>query len=324
MVLPYRDVAATLEVAARSVLADPATRELHLVDDGSSDDGPEIAARLARLDPRVVRHAAGGVGVTRALMLGVEVCRRPYVARMDGDDVSLPGRVSAATQLLERDPRLAVAGVRVVAEPAPGPGLVRYVEWQNGLLSAADHAREIFVESPLCHPSVVMRRSALEQVGGYREVEWPQDYDLWLRLCAAGLGLAKVPETLFQWRHRPGRVTFTSARNHWERLLAARAHYLALELSRRGRPFVVWGAGKAGKRLARELEAHGLRPELFVDIDPRKVGSVARDRPIVGPERLPRGAFVVVAVGAQGARPVLRARLADLGLVEVADYLFAA
>ncbi|MBK8939427.1 MAG: glycosyltransferase [Polyangiaceae bacterium] len=325
VILPYRDVAATIEEAARSVLDDPATTELHAIDDGSSDDGPEIVARLARSDPRVVRHAAGGVGVTRALALGVEASRYPYLARMDGDDLSLPGRVSEASRLLDLDPTLAVAGVRVLASPAPGEGLERYVEWQNGLVTSADHAREVFVEAPLCHPSVVMRRSALDAVGGYRTVDWPQDYDLWLRFWAAGYGMAKVPKTLFQWRHRPGRVTFTSDANHWQRLLAARATYLAIDLLRRDRPFVIWGAGKAGKRLARALEAHRLFPEHFIDIDPRKIGGRARDRPIFAPERgVVPGAFVVVAVGARGAREILRRRLGDLGLVEVADYLFAA
>jgi hypothetical protein len=137
--------------------------------------------------------------------------------------------------------------------------------------------------------------------------------------------MAKVPKTLFQWRHRPGRVTFTSDANHWQRLLAARATYLAIDLLRRDRPFVIWGAGKAGKRLARALEAHRLFPEHFIDIDPRKIGGRARDRPIFAPERgVVPGAFVVVAVGARGAREILRRRLGDLGLVEVADYLFAA
>ena len=73
----------------------------------------------------------------------------------------------------------------------------------------------------------------------------------------------------------------------------------------------MWGAGATGKRLARELEPHGVRAERFVDIDPRKIGSTARGAPIVAPEALaPPGAeTIVIAVGARGARDLVRAVL---------------
>jgi len=85
-----------------------------------------------------------------------------------------------------------------------------------------------------------------------------------------------------------------------------------------------WGAGPTGKRLARSLKTQGIRSDFFVDVDPRKVGSTARGAPVVSPAELTRGTHTLVcAVGARGARALIRAELTARGYVEGAEYLFA-
>ncbi|MFO0590560.1 MAG: glycosyltransferase [Polyangiaceae bacterium] len=328
VLLPYRNNAPTIEEALASVLQDrDVDVEVLAIDDGSTDAGPAVVEGIARADDRVVRLASGGVGIANALARGARAARGRFVARMDGDDVSLAGRLAAEVALLEADPSLGAVATQVEGFPegAVGEGLRRYIEWQNTLVSAADHARELFVESPVCHPSVMLRRSALDAAGGFEDPRWAEDYDLWLRLDAAGFGLAKVPRVLFRWRHREGRLTFNDGRYALPLFDEVKAKYLAPKLRARGRPITIWGAGKTGKRLARALEPHEIRPIAFVDIDPRKIGSVARGVRIHPPESVVPGATTIVcAVGARGARDVLRPRLRALGLVEGDDYLFAA
>lgn len=326
VLMPYRDVAATVEEAAESVLAQAGVRlELLCVDDGSTDDGPARIARLAARHRGVVALQAGGVGIAAALRLGLAACRAPLIARMDGDDVALPERLRRTRERLREDERLAAVGTRVALWPdeAAQGGMRRYVAWQNGLITPEAHARQLFVESPLCHPSVLLRRAALEAVGPWRDGPFPEDYDLWLRLDAAGFGLAKVPEVLLRWRLREGRATF-APHCGLEQHRAVKAPHLVRRLRALGRPVWLWGAGQTGKRLARALEAHGASAERFVDVDPRKIGGVARGAPIVAPDALRRGAHtVVVAVGAPGARDLVRARLDEAGFVEGDDYLCA-
>jgi glycosyltransferase involved in cell wall biosynthesis len=327
VLLPYRNNAPTIEEALRSVLAERAVDlEVLAIDDGSTDPGPAIVADIARADPRVVPVATSGVGIAAALAWGAARCRGEFVARMDGDDISLPGRIEAAVALLESNPSLGLAATQVEGFPesAVGEGLRRYIDWQNSLVTPADHRRELFVESPVCHPAVVMRRAALVRAGGFADVRWAEDYDLWLRIDAAGFGLAKVPRVLFRWRHREGRLTFSDGRYALPRFDEAKARYLAPKLLARGRPVTVWGAGKTGKRIARALEAHGVRASSFIDIDPRKIGGTARGARVSSPETLARGeATVVCAVGARGARDLIRAHLCSRGFVEGDDYLFA-
>jgi glycosyltransferase involved in cell wall biosynthesis len=317
VLLPFRDAEATLGEAAASVLADPLTGELLLVDDGSRDGGADLARGLARRDARVRLVSTGGVGVAGALALGLRLARAPLVARMDADDVSLPGRLGASLELLQSLPSLAAVGTQVEAFPSASPGMQRYLSWQNALSSPEDHFRDALVEAPLCHPSTLLRRDAVLAVGGYRDAPWAEDYDLWLRLLGAGHSLAKVPRVLLRWRVRDERVTRTDPRCAPEALRGARAAALAERLVGPRARFVVWGAGKTGRRLARALEAHDQRPMAFVDIDPEKLGRRAREAPIVGPEEgLALRRFVVVAVGARGARQLVRERLSARGLVE--------
>lgn len=342
VLLPYRDAGETIEEAIGSVLAErDVDLELIAVDDGSRDDGPDRVARLRREDGRVVMVKTPGAlvdpprsGIVAALEEGLAVARGGLIARMDGDDISRPGRLARQRDEMLSDPRLGALGARVTPFPeeALGEGMRRYVAWQNTLLTPEDHARELFVESPLCHPSVMIRRSALDDVGGFVEGPWPEDYDLWLRLDARGYLLAKVPEDLLLWRHREGRATFTDPRYAIARFIEAKGFYLAPRLRRmaaeagqEARPLAVWGAGKTGRWVARALAKAGAAPSLFIDIDPRKIGRTAQGAPIVAPDALKRGGHtVVVAVGARGARDLIRAHLNGADFKEGSDYICAA
>jgi len=90
------------------------------------------------------------------------------------------------------------------------------------------------------------------------------------------------------------------------------------------RPVAMWGAGPTGKRLARELERHGVRTARFIDIDPRKIGRVRRGVPVIDRRDVDREHVVVVAVGARGARDLVRADLLERGFVEGRDFIAAA
>jgi GT2 family glycosyltransferase len=325
VLLPFRDVSRWLDEAIRSVREEACVGRIVLVDDGSTDASSEIAARHAHEDARVEIVRTAGLGIVRALEIGRTRCQSEYIARMDGDDVSLRGRIERQIEALDRDQTLAVLGTQVEAFPSPDEGLTRYVDWQNALLSPIDHAHALFIESPLCHPSVTMRASAVETVGGYREGDFPEDYDLWLRLAAQGFSLAKVDAHLFRWRHRESRLTFTDARCSRAAFRRLKARHLAARLIHEG-GFAIWGAGTTGRRLAGALREHGAWPSAFIDIDPRKIGNTKLGGAQVHAptllDSLPRP-FIVVAVGARGAREVIRPQLHARGLVEGRDFLCA-
>lgn len=329
VVLPFRNASTTIDAALSGLLDGEQALEVLCIDDGSTDGGAERVRAWGTRDPRVRLLRGDGRGLVAALQLGVNQARGGLVARMDADDLSLPGRLGRQREFLEAQPEVAVVGTRVeafAADGSIGEGLKRYVDWQNALLTAEDHRRELFVESPLCHPSIMLRRSVMLAAGGYRELPLPEDYDLFLRIDHQGQRMCKLPEVLLLWQHRPGRATFSDPRYSLDAMRAAKAPFLAARiLASDKQRKVLWGAGPTGKRLARALEAHGVRFELFIDVDPDKIGRTARGSRIASMEALDvRTDLVVAAVGARGARELIRPALVERNFREGYDFWFAA
>ncbi len=329
VLFPVRNAGPTLERTLRSLWRQTlAGFEVLAVDDGSTDRSRAILDREASREPRLRVLAGGGRGLVAALELARAGARAPFLARVDADDVCHPRRFARQLDHLREHPRTAAVGCRVALFPrrALGPGWRRYERWLNGLLTPEDHARERFVESPLAHPSVLMRAGAVAAVGGYREVAWAEDYDLWLRLAEAGWDLAKVDAVLLAWRQRPDRHSLTSARYSPEAFLDARAHFLARHPALAGGRVAMWGAGRTGRRLGRRLRAEGVAVERFYDVDGKKIGRTVEGAPVASwtdlepPGRLP----LVAAVGAPGARALIRPEARRRGYREGVDLLFAA
>jgi hypothetical protein len=327
VLLPVRDGGAFLEQCLASLERQTLTDlEVVAVEDGSGDGSAEVLAWWAGRDPRIRVVPGPAAGLVAALDTGLDGARAPLVARMDSDDVCHPRRLELQVGRLDRDPDLGVVSclVRIFPRTRVAEGFRVYERWLNGLVTPAQIARERFVESPLAHPSVVVRRELLLAVGGYRDLCWPEDYDLWLRLLAAGARCAKVERRLLFWREHGGRLTRTDCRYAAARFVECKAHHLVRGPLAGCSSVVVWGAGKTGRLLSRELLGLGAPIEAFVDIDPRKVGRRVRGRPVVAPEALPGllgpGTVVLAAVPARGARDLIRGHLDALGLVEGCGY----
>jgi glycosyltransferase involved in cell wall biosynthesis len=306
--------------------------EIIAVDDGSTDGSGEILQQWARADKRLKIIPSRHLGIVQALNRGLAECRADLVARMDADDRCLPTRLEAQVHYVKQHPQ--AAAVSCLVKGFPG-GEVRegfriYLEWLNSLVSNEDIRREIFIESPLAHPSILFRRSWLEAVGGYQDRGWAEDYDLLLRLYLMGAEFGKVAEVLFEWRESPGRLTRSDSRYSLENFLRAKAFYLKRgPLADRDAVFI-WGAGMMGRRLSKQLERQDCPVTAFIDIDPKKIGRTRRGKPVLAPpELLPwwqrcKRPVVLAAVGARGARPLLRQQLNAFGLQEGRDWWGAA
>jgi len=324
VLLPAKDASATLPEALRGVLTqrDAPPYEVVCVDDASSDATPAILASASRTDGRVRVVRGSGRGLVAALNLGLAHCRGELIARMDADDLVHPDRLRLQAEMLAMDAALGAAGSLIDCIPRPlSPGMARLERWLNQTVTAEQCRNARFIEAPLVHPSATFRRDALQ--GGWEDHGWAEDWDLQLRMVERGWALAKVPRVLLQWRDSPVRLTRTGPAYSDQAMFRLRAHYLARG-PLRGRPFDIWGAGPTGKRLARELEAHGLGPRAFYDVDGRK--RVARGRPVrVERELPPPGeALMLCAVGTAGAREEIRGVLETRNYREGEDFLFTA
>jgi glycosyltransferase involved in cell wall biosynthesis len=113
-----------------------------------------------------------------SLSLGLHFARAELIARMDSDDVSCPDRLQHQFAFMAENPEVVVLGscYEIIDENG---NVVRTVQVPNSNLSIR---RGLLKGNPFCHPSVMFRRKAILQSGGYIGGPYAEDYDLWARL----------------------------------------------------------------------------------------------------------------------------------------------
>lgn len=336
MLLPVRNGARHLPECIRSLRAQTLEEvEFVVVDDHSSDGTGDILDAWAKEDrrvrllwPREASVPALGSANLGDLVACLEraraAARAPLLARMDHDDVALPERLARQLELMDRQPDVALCGcgVEYFRSGRVGDGSLRYESWLNALIDADAIEQDLFVECPVAHPTFMMRREAVEAVGGYRDLDWPEDYDLLIRLWEAGMRFAKVPEVLLRWRDRPDRLSRTSPRYGPSAFRRLKVCALRRTLLAGREEVIIWGAGPTGKAFSRALTGAGVGVRAFVDPDPRKVGQEIHGAPVVPPEDVDtyRGIFCLAAVAKGRGREEIRSALGALGWREMLDF----
>jgi len=325
ILLPVRNEARFLPDALASLFRQTfASWELVAVDDCSDDATPAILAEAARRDCRVRVMRSPGRGLVTALNAGLAACRAQLVARMDGDDISHPRRLELQVPALDADPAigLVACSFRHFPRHLIKKGMLAYETWQNALLSHDAILRDLFVESPFVHPGVMFRKEAVASIGGYRDMGWAEDYDLWLRLASAGIRFARLREPLLFWRDRPQRATRNLPEYTASAFRACKIHHLQSGFLKGTTDLVLAGAGVEGRAWCRALAREGFRVSLWVDVDPRKIGRTLHGAAVAGPGDVSPGmGKMLVTVGTRGARQVVREWARRAGFCEGEDFL---
>lgn len=323
VVLPVFNAVGTLREAISSVLGQAGVAfELIVVDDSSTDNSMALASEFDDARLRVMRNA-GPKGVVGAANTGICAARGAWVARMDADDLAMPGRLERQLAYACEHPESGVVAGMVEPMESCGPGMDRYIDWVNTLPDHESMAANRFIESPVVNPSAMVRRDWLGRVGGYRDVPWAEDHDLWLRLLEIGCLFGRVPELVLQWRDSPGRLTRSDPRYGEAARMTMRAHFLARMTAVMERGVVICGAGKTGKMLAKNLINEGVKVHHFLEVNPRKHGQRIHGALVKEAHQLPAGEdrpLLIGAVGTPGGRPRVRGLAREFAYREGIDY----
>jgi glycosyltransferase involved in cell wall biosynthesis len=328
VLLPVFNAGATLAGALRSVARQSEKCwECVVLDDGSTDGTSGIALDAARHDPRFRVVSAPHRGLVGALNTGLGHCRGRYVARMDADDLMHRLRLAEQVALLGARPDLHVIGchVRFFPRREAGPGYRAYESWLNGIDGEERLVRDLFIECPVAHPTLMIRRDTLLQFG-YRDLGWPEDYDLILRMITGGQEIGMLPRRRLAWRHSEDRLSRRSPAYGQDRFTACKARYLARSFLARTERYILWGYGGTGRTLCRALLEHGKRPSHIVELHEGRLGNRIQGAEVIPRERLgsvPRLPLVVSVAGI-GPRTEIRDALARFGLIETRDFVCAA
>lgn len=200
VIMGIYNCATTLSEAIESIIGQTFSDwELIMCDDGSSDNTLEVAMHYAEKmpDKMIVIQNEKNQGLNYTLNRCLQWARGTYIARMDGDDLSLPDRLEKEVLFLDTHPGYAIVSTPMIYFDANG-------DWGRGTAIEVPQIRDFVFHAPFhCHAPCMIRKQAYLAVGGYtidkRFLRF-EDCNLWYKLYAAGYRGYNLQEPLYKMR----------------------------------------------------------------------------------------------------------------------------
>lgn len=202
MSLYIKEKAEFLDSALQSIYSEQTIRpnEIVLVLDGSI--GEELTQCVEKWQQLIgmalkVIPLEQNVGLGKALNQGLKHCSNDWVFRMDTDDICVPDRFEKQIHFIDQNPEIVLFSAKIIEfnqTPADANSIKSVPENHDEILKFAQK------RSPFNHMAVVYRKSIIEKVGGYQHHLFMEDYNLWLRVIAAGYKVGNHPDVLLYAR----------------------------------------------------------------------------------------------------------------------------
>ncbi|MDE6409962.1 MAG: glycosyltransferase [Muribaculaceae bacterium] len=166
----------------------------------------KLLEELSNSDSRIIiRKNKVNIGLTKSLNEGLKICKGKYIARMDADDISFPDRLAHQYNYLEKNPEISVLGTnrKYIDENS------NVLKKKHPLIHNPNTIESLFIlRSPFIHPSVMFRRSLIDNGFFYDEsFTSAQDYNLWGRLLINNYRLDNLKEPLLFYRISSNQIT---------------------------------------------------------------------------------------------------------------------
>ncbi len=200
VIMGVYNCADTLEEALDSLLAQTFQDfEVIMCDDGSSDNTAQIAQKYvdAYPDKFVLLTNEKNLGLNKTLNKCLMAAKGEYIARMDGDDISLPERFEKQVKALDEHPEFAVVSSPMIHFDENG-------DWKTGKAIEFPQRKDFIKHSPFfCHAAAMLRRDVFLEVGGYSEDKRTmrfEDCNLWYKIYGHGYKGFNIQEPLYKMR----------------------------------------------------------------------------------------------------------------------------
>jgi glycosyltransferase involved in cell wall biosynthesis len=328
VILPYFNAEKSLSRAIKSILDQSYGKiELLLVNNNSTDNSLQIATRFEKIDQRIRLFTETKQGVVHAANLGIQNSSGKFIARMDADDFAYPARIEKQVDHLTNNPDISISAtqVRFISENNEEQGFEHFVKWSNELLNHSDILQNRFVEFPVVNPTLMVRRTIFEKIGCFKEGDFPEDYEWFLRAMKAGCSIDKLDKPLLDWQDSETRLTRVDSRYRSDAFYKIKTHYLANHLKNKlgTRPKVwIWGAGKLGYQRSQWLLDYSVNIVGYIDI---KKNKSLEKYPCTHFEyvTLEQQPFIISYISNRGRRDEVRSFLNSQGYQEGINYIVA-
>lgn len=231
VIMPAYNASQYIRQAVESILSQTFENfELLVIDDGSSDNTSDVLSCYQDSRLRLLRNQSNE-GVAHSLNRGIQEAKGRYIARMDSDDLSEPIRLEEQFKYMEQHKDVGVSGTWITIF-GDQPSTVERSPVGKEIANAY-----LLFDNPLFHPSVIIRRSALDSLDIHYDSKFSrtEDYDLWTRI-AEKTEIDNIPYPLTRMRHHQRSVTNTwsaEMTDQIELLLWCQLHKFGLEIDRR-------------------------------------------------------------------------------------------
>ncbi|MGO4294271.1 glycosyltransferase family 2 protein [Chitinophaga sp. RAB17] len=193
---------AYIEKAIQSVLHQSFTDfELLIINDGSTDRTLDIVRKFT--DPRIrLVHNDGNKGLTFTRNRGIEEAKGQYIAILDCDDIAMPDRLKAQTSFLGSNPEVAICGGQAITIDESGIQIGHL----NVMAGDKNMSPELVFHNIFINSSLMIKRSAMLEAGGYRDYSPAEDYDLSYRISLRH-PVANLNEVLVAYRFHGNNIS---------------------------------------------------------------------------------------------------------------------
>ena len=333
IVLPYRNSERTLKRCLDSIFKQTFKNwELIAVNDCSKDASHKVLESFQKIDDRIKSFNSHGRGIVDALNFGISSANSEIIIRMDSDDEMQPDRIKKQVEFLNANSSVDLVSSKVLykadkMQAFNGKGYSLYVDWINQILSQKEIQLHRFEESPFAHPSVTFRRTLIDKYGPYRDGNFPEDYELWLRWLSKDVKMQKLECNLLTWYDSPQRLSRIGTSYSEDAFQQVKAAYLSKWLKEQNllkKKISVWGLGKVAKRQIKYLQPQRINLSRFYEVDPAKVGNFYQGSPIVSFNEInfDKEEFILILTGSRGAKEKINKFLTGKSLSLGTDFLF--
>lgn len=199
IIMGIYNCADTLGAALDSLLAQTYSDwNLVMCDDGSNDATYQVAEeyRAAHPDKIMLIRNEQNMGLNHTLNRCLALSDGEFIARQDGDDISMPARFEKEVAVLDASPDIAIVSTAMTYFDEKGT-------WGENHPTEFPQKEDFIAGTPFCHAPCMVRREAYQAVNGYTEDSKylrVEDYDLWVKMYAAGFRGQNIPEALYAMR----------------------------------------------------------------------------------------------------------------------------